>query len=153
MSSDDRATGCGDVEAQNLVRQSGEAKREREERIRHLEKEAFQLANYYFVFQGVIFTSFYHVPHLTCNYHWFPFSLSLLAGLLNFFALLRIAMRYKSALDDADISSAGGGGVIAVACAGYWRCFYVVGCMLVVLAFLAVTLAGCWLITCTRHAA
>ncbi|KAK4401146.1 hypothetical protein Sango_1220700 [Sesamum angolense] len=92
-------------EGRNLVEShgGGEANKEQREHLRHLQKEAFQLANYYFVFQGVIFTAFYSTPStLKCHYRWVPFALSSLAGSLNLCALSTIAFKYKTTLDDMD---------------------------------------------------
>ncbi|KAL2525496.1 Uncharacterized protein Adt_10550 [Abeliophyllum distichum] len=73
----------------------------KEEEIPDLRKEAFQLANYYFVFQGVILTAIYSPPTKhKCDYRWIPFSLSLVAGILNLSALSSIAFKYKSILDE-----------------------------------------------------
>ena len=126
----------------------GDVEAAKKEQTRHLEKEAFQLANYYFVFQGVIFTAFYHAPsHLKCDHKWVPMTLSALAGFLNSCALLRIALRYQASLDDADTGA--GHATIAVMCQRSWRCFYVIACMTFVIVFLGVTLAGCWVVSCS----
>ncbi|KAL0405123.1 UNVERIFIED_CONTAM: hypothetical protein Slati_3826200 [Sesamum latifolium] len=62
-----------------------------------------QLANYYFVFQGVIFTTFYNSPpDVKCCFRWLPFTLSFLAGSFNIWALFTIAFKYKTTLDDID---------------------------------------------------
>ncbi|KAG8375493.1 hypothetical protein BUALT_Bualt10G0105600 [Buddleja alternifolia] len=160
------------VEVQNLIQQigcdtNGETNKERRDQMRHLQKEAFQLANYYFVFQGVIFTAFYNMPSdLKCKYHWIPFTLSLLAGSLNLCALTTIALKYKMILDDIDktamrcapranqaVAGSGNGNnnnnePIAVKCARHWRLFYVVVCMGLFIGFFVITLIGCWKITC-----
>ncbi|KAH6760665.1 hypothetical protein C2S52_008685 [Perilla frutescens var. hirtella] len=136
----------------------GETKTEKREKIRHLQKEAFQLANYYFVFQGVIFTAFYSTQsHLKCVYRWIPFTLSFLAGFINLCSLLAIACTYKTTLDDIDnvaTSGTAGDGAppVAVKCASNWRLLYVAACMLCVTAFFVITLVGCLTITCAAHA-
>ncbi|KAL2547950.1 uncharacterized protein Fot_09480 [Forsythia ovata] len=80
------------------------------EEIPDLRKEAFQLANYYFVFQGVILTAIYSPPTKhKCQYRWIPFTLSLLAGILNLSALFAIAVKYKSILDEKDAKLFGEG--------------------------------------------
>ncbi|KAL1532450.1 hypothetical protein AAHA92_32458 [Salvia divinorum] len=123
----------------------GEVESAKKEPTRHLEKEAFQLANYYFVFQGIIFTAFYHASsHVKCDHRWVPMTLSALDGILNACALLRIALRYKTSLDDAD-TGAGHDNM----CQRSWRCFYVIVCMTFVIVFLVVTLAGCWVVSCS----
>ena len=137
-----------DTEAQPLANRAHEqAENERQEQLRHLEKELFQLANYYFVFQGVIFTSFYRAPpRLKCGYSWIPMALSALAGFLNFFAIVRISFRYKRLLDDAHHGEARNS--IAATCERRWRCLYICCCVFVFLGFLTVTLVGCWIIMC-----
>ncbi|KAL9176975.1 hypothetical protein ABFS82_01G028200 [Erythranthe guttata] len=172
-----RGLPAGDEEAgRNLIPAAGngETNKERRDQIRHLEKEASQLANYYFVFQGVIFTAFYNTPsNFKCVYRWIPFALSFIAGFLNLCALTRIAFKYKSTLDAIDKSAtrgsssrsnttaaaaaaavaaaAGGGGggdSIVVKCDRHWRSFYVVGVMCLFVVFFVITLIGCWMITC-----
>ncbi|KAJ0031457.1 hypothetical protein Pint_12732 [Pistacia integerrima] len=72
--------------------------REQESRLHHLQSIAFQLANYYFVFQGVILTAICDgSTSLSCSDRWFLFTVSLLAATLNL--LLRFLV--------AGISSAG----------------------------------------------
>lgn len=121
----------------------------RQEELRHLEKEAFQLANYYFVFQGVIFTAIYGEPsELKCRYRWLPIALSALAGSINFVAILRIAWKYKTTLDAADRYS---GVNIPVCCARCWRWVYFFVCAFIFVAFLVVTVVACWFISCGKE--
>ena len=62
-----------------------------EERIKKLETKSIQTLNLYFIFQAIILTSTTtKSPSLNCNKWWVPFSLSLLASVLNLFALLGI---------------------------------------------------------------
>lgn len=68
-------------------------------RIQSLQSGALQLANYFFVFQGVIVAAISNTNNLTCSDAWFTFSLSLLAALLNLLALLSIASKYVRAMD------------------------------------------------------
>ncbi|KAL2453487.1 Uncharacterized protein Adt_49012 [Abeliophyllum distichum] len=83
--------------------EKAKSEEKKEEEIPDLRKEAFQLANYYFVFQGVILTAIYSSPTKhKCQYRWIPFSLSLVAGFLNLSALTVIAEKYKSILDEKD---------------------------------------------------
>ncbi|KAK4422307.1 hypothetical protein Salat_1813000 [Sesamum alatum] len=147
-------------EGRNLVEShgGGEANKERREHLRHLQKEAFQLANYYFVFQGVIFTAFYSTPStLKCHYRWVPFALSSLAGTLNLCALSNIAFKYKTTLDDIDrnaVMVARGNPAqprsepIVVRWERMWRLLYVLGCMGLFIGFFVITLIGSWKITC-----
>ena len=131
----------------NIEARAREAERERNEQLRHLEKEMFQLANYYFVFQGVIFTSFYRgPPHVKCGYVWVPMTLSIMAGILNLVALLRILLNYHSLLDDVYTGVARN--CITAKFERRWRRFYIGSCMALVLAFLVVTLVGCHVVMC-----
>ena len=69
---------------------------EQEKRLNNLQSTAFSLANYYFVFQGVILT-------IVCNgsealkpsNRWFFLTLSILAALLNLVALIKIVIKYN----------------------------------------------------------
>ncbi|KAF5951135.1 hypothetical protein HYC85_009079 [Camellia sinensis] len=71
-----------------------------DERIEKLQSTAFQLANFYFIFQGVIFTVVSNGSSaVKCDDWWFPFLLSLIATSLNLFALLVIGTKYKRSLD------------------------------------------------------
>ncbi|BFG18784.1 hypothetical protein CerSpe_050580 [Prunus speciosa] len=66
------------------------------DRANELQTSAFNLANYYFVFQGlivgVIVTG---TTALRCSDRWFLFSLSLIAAILNLVSLLVIGGNYK----------------------------------------------------------
>ncbi|EYU21925.1 hypothetical protein MIMGU_mgv1a018659mg, partial [Erythranthe guttata] len=123
------------------------------EEARHLQKEAFQLANYYFVFQGVILVAFYNTPSdLKCKFGWIPFVLSLLAGVLNLLALCVIMVKYIHKLNEIatqvmrDPTRNGNPG--SVECERRCRFFIVAFCMCLFLAFFCVTLVGCWKVTC-----
>ncbi|KAL0407790.1 UNVERIFIED_CONTAM: hypothetical protein Sradi_1713400 [Sesamum radiatum] len=73
------------------------------EQLRHLKQEIIQLSNYYFVFQGIIFTAFYNSPlEGKCRFRWLPFTLSLLVGSFNVCALFILVLKYKNILDDID---------------------------------------------------
>lgn len=65
-------------------------------RITSLQSTAFTLANYFIVFQGVIITIICNSSRevLRASYRWFPFSLSLLAVVLNLSALIKIGLKY-----------------------------------------------------------
>ncbi|KZV53901.1 hypothetical protein F511_23666 [Dorcoceras hygrometricum] len=71
-------------------------------RIQTLQSTAFQLANYYFVFQGVIVTAISNSSSLVCSYTWFVFLLSLLAAILNIFALASVGKEYVQVLNMRD---------------------------------------------------
>lgn len=70
-----------------------------ESRIQNLQTSAFQLANYYFIFQGVVLAAISNTTSLTCSDSWFIFTLSLLAAILNLFALFSIGSKYIRAMD------------------------------------------------------
>ncbi|PIN23283.1 hypothetical protein CDL12_03996 [Handroanthus impetiginosus] len=77
----------------------------KEEQILKLEASVFQLANYYFVFQGVIFSAIIKGSHpggLNCRHFLLPFFMSFIGAALNFGSLLIIADKYKESLDQLD---------------------------------------------------
>ncbi|KAL7187516.1 hypothetical protein ACSBR1_037574 [Camellia fascicularis] len=76
-----------------------------EDRIQKLQSTAFQLANFYFIFQGVIFTVISNGnSSLRCKDWWFPLILSLIAASLNLCALLMIVVKYKRSLEQQDLN-------------------------------------------------
>ncbi|KAG8375320.1 hypothetical protein BUALT_Bualt10G0088000 [Buddleja alternifolia] len=85
----------------------------KEEQILKMEASVFQLANYYFVFQGVILTVIINgSSSFKCKHFWLPLSLSVIGAILNFGSLLIIADRglcsmvpsKVSGMDNADFS-------------------------------------------------
>lgn len=154
-----RSTSSPERNLRQRLDEDGERYRERQEKLRHLQKEGFQLANYYFLFQGVIFTSFYSAPqsHLKCDFFWVPLTLSSLAGGLNLCALVGILWSYKRTLDDVDRVAAGnadgGSYSIGVECERKWRILCALVCMLCFVAFFLVTLLGCYKVPCATHTA
>ncbi|KAL6296568.1 hypothetical protein ACE6H2_004710 [Prunus campanulata] len=78
---------------------------EQEEQINHLQSSGFQLLNFYFVFQGVIFTSVANGGSaLTRSCRWMPFTLSLSAACINLVSLVVIGRKYTSILTKRDQS-------------------------------------------------
>lgn len=77
--------------------------REKDQVLR-MEASFFQLANYYFVFQGVILSaiSSSSSSSIKCKYFWIPFSLSLIGAIFNLATLFAIAEKYKESLDEVD---------------------------------------------------
>lgn len=76
---------------------------EQDKRLHELQAMAFQLANYYFVFQGVILVVLSNgTTSLRCQDSWFLFTLSLLAATLNFIALCNVAQKYRRILARRD---------------------------------------------------
>lgn len=75
---------------------------EQDGRIQNLQSSAFQLANYYFVFQGVVFAAISNTTTLTCSDAWFVFVISLVAAVLNIVALFFISRSYIRAKDTYD---------------------------------------------------
>lgn len=67
-----------------------------DKRITSLQTTAFTLANYFFVFQGVIITIICTSSRVVLH-RWFPFSLSILAVVLNLSALINIGLKYFQA--------------------------------------------------------
>lgn len=72
---------------------------ELETRITSLQSTAFTLANYFFVFQGVIITIICNSSRvvLRASDRWFPLTLSILAVVLNLSALINIGRKYFQA--------------------------------------------------------
>ncbi|CAL8103400.1 unnamed protein product [Prunus armeniaca] len=67
-----------------------------DDRVNQLQTSAFSLANYYFVFQGIILGAILTATTaLRCSDRWFLFSLSLIAAILNLVSLLVIGSNYK----------------------------------------------------------
>ena len=63
--------------------------------LNNLQSSAFALANYYFVFQGVILTIICNgAKNLKPSDRWFLFTISILAVLLNLFALIKTGIKY-----------------------------------------------------------
>lgn len=66
-----------------------------ETRLNNLQSSAFGLANYYFVFQGVILTIVCNgANNLKPSDRWFLFTISILAVSLNLFALILTGIKY-----------------------------------------------------------
>lgn len=74
-------------------------------RLNSLQSSAFKLANYYFVFQGVILTIICNALETTLKKsdRWFLFSLSLLAVLLNSVALIKTGIEYIRTKADREV--------------------------------------------------
>ncbi|CAL8996763.1 unnamed protein product [Prunus brigantina] len=67
-----------------------------DDKVHQLQTSAFNLANYYFVFQGIILGAIVTATSaLRCSDRWFLFSLSLIAAILNLVSLLVIGSNYK----------------------------------------------------------
>lgn len=76
---------------------------EQESRLQNLQSTAFRLANYYFVFQGVILTAICNgSTSLKCSDRWFLFCISLLAATLNLVALSIIGLKYLRNIEQRD---------------------------------------------------
>ena len=76
--------------------------------LNNLQSSAFKLANYYFVFQGVILTIICSGSETTLKKsdRWFLFTLSIIAIVLNSIALIRTGIRYiDTQADYADVVS------------------------------------------------
>ncbi|KAH7845071.1 hypothetical protein Vadar_001251 [Vaccinium darrowii] len=72
--------------------------------IQDLQKMAFELANYYFVSQTVVFAALAGESSLACHDVWFPMVLSLLPGFLNLYALALTVNKYKEVILHRDQS-------------------------------------------------
>ena len=63
--------------------------------LNNLQSSAFDLANYYFVFQRVILTIICNgAKNLKPSDRWFLFTISILAVLLNLFVLIKTGIKY-----------------------------------------------------------
>jgi len=77
------------------------------DRISGLQTTAFQLANYYFVSQAVVFSALAtNASNLACHDVWLPLVLSLVPASLNLFAFGMIGNTYRRAIDSREQSSA-----------------------------------------------
>ena len=85
-------------ELERLVKQKEELSAviaKQETRLHNLQSTAFSLANYYFVFQGVILTIICNgAENLKPSDRWFLFTISILVVLLNLFALIKTGIKY-----------------------------------------------------------
>ncbi|BFG18777.1 hypothetical protein CerSpe_050510 [Prunus speciosa] len=90
------------VEKENIEKRKEELRtifEKQSDRVNHLQTSAFTLANYYFVFQGVIVGG---IAKVRCSDRWFFISLSLIAAILNLFSLIVIGGNYKRSLTHLD---------------------------------------------------
>ena len=136
-----------------------------EKRLNHLQSSAFGLANYYFVFQGVILTIICNgAKNLKPSDRWFLFTISILAVLLNLFALITTGIKYnetKGSQEDfvfrrnivygkiTELDSSSEGVNDSQKRKGYGerelkRYIYLAVCMILFLSFAVVVLVGCW---------
>lgn len=145
-----------------------------EDRLQSLQATAFQLANYYFVFQGVILTAICNgATSLKCSDRWFLFTVSLLAALLNLVALIVKGLEYVRIIQQQDQNWSECNKLHKAIleskttthhdfdddddddddddrftkCKRY--CAFA-GCMFLFIGFAVVTLLGCWLIVCRK---
>ncbi|KAK3212598.1 hypothetical protein Dsin_017304 [Dipteronia sinensis] len=140
--------------------------RDQETRLQNLQSISFQLANYYFVFQGIIFTAICNgTTSLKCQDRWFLFTISLLAALLNLVALATIGLKYINTMDEQDRNWIEAHEIETILLEGdkhasgipykdpckriKWYIVYIC-CMLCFSAFAVVTLYGSWNFLC-RH--
>lgn len=78
---------------------------EQDTRLNNLQSSAFKLANYYFVFQGVILTIVCSGSDTTLKKsdRWFLFTLSILVVVLNSAALIKTGIRYIKTQADQEV--------------------------------------------------
>ncbi|CDP03003.1 unnamed protein product [Coffea canephora] len=123
-----------------------------EAEIRQLLRDIFPLANYYLVFQGVIFTSIFGNPSpLKCQYRWLPVSLSLIAGLLNLSILIHLTRKYDRLTYERELDLAGVGGrqvppILSERRESRQMMFMI--CFVLFVLFLVILLFGSWKILC-----
>ncbi|PSS01157.1 ATP-dependent RNA helicase ddx56 [Actinidia chinensis var. chinensis] len=147
-----------------------------ERRLDYFQTTAYQLANYYFVFQGVILAALSNTSHLTCHNRWFLFTLSLLAALLNLCMWFTTGVSYIRTMAERDYVWMERNEIETKLRALHYqmktettnfssgsdsqdrpwrdrytekkRWFYLGVCVVVFLGFASVTLTGCWRILC-----
>ncbi|XP_057960209.1 uncharacterized protein LOC131152377 isoform X2 [Malania oleifera] len=133
-----------------------------DERIRTLQSSAFQLANFYFVFQGVILTSIFNSSGALATVdRSFLFLLSLLAALLNLCVFYTTARKCMKLMNEHDknldlcaklrselIEPRGTttGPLDVDKFDKFKRGSYLVLCMAFLLIFTLLTLVGCWVL-------
>ena len=85
--------------AESLEKEMKQYIDELDKRIANLQSTAFTLANYFFVFQGVIITIISNSSRVVLrdSHRWFPFTLCILAVVLNLSALITIGRKYFQA--------------------------------------------------------
>ncbi|KAL0297306.1 UNVERIFIED_CONTAM: hypothetical protein Sradi_6782700 [Sesamum radiatum] len=138
-----------------------EANEQGPEHLRHLQKEAFQLANFYYLFQVVLFTSFCtRASNIKCHYLWIPLALSLLVTCLNLGIVYAVTFNYTSTLDKIgrnDIMVAPGNPAkstaepMVIRWKRMWRLLYVFGCMCPFIVFFLITSSASLNITCGQN--
>ncbi|KAL8543546.1 hypothetical protein ACS0TY_004197 [Phlomoides rotata] len=86
-----------------ILRETDETNKKQEHRIRNLETKVVQNVNLYFIFQAVILTSTTTTTAATsCRNWWIPFTLSLLAAIINllsFWADMSKILKSREELD------------------------------------------------------
>lgn len=76
---------------------------EQDKRLCFIQSSGFQLANFYFVFQGVILSAIVSGnSSLRCSDRWFLVTLSLLAAVINLFSLIMIGRNYLRSYVERD---------------------------------------------------
>ncbi|GAA0147887.1 hypothetical protein LIER_07480 [Lithospermum erythrorhizon] len=128
--------------------------------LQELRRDGINLVNYYFVFQGVIFTAFYSSStSLKCHYRWLPLVLSIIAGTLNLSILTLIAIKFIKLLSSGEVklldslvptSSHNPKPVpwVTVTYERIWHYFYFSLCWVLFAAFFAVTIYGSYKVPC-----
>nr|GLL46787.1 hypothetical protein CDL12_13798 [Ipomoea trifida] len=138
-----------------------------EVRLNRLQDSAFQVANYYFVFQGVILAAISNTSNLTCHNRYFLFTLSLLASIIDLFALFSTAMKYLETLGLRDTAWRDFNNLQRRSLAQQHppvgdreredcfskmkQCIYLGILVILFLSFAGVMLGGCWNILCKHN--
>ena len=125
-----------------------------EAEIRQLLRDIFPLANYYLVFQGVIFTSIFGNPSpLKCQYRWLPISLSVIAGLLNLSILIKLTRKYDRLTHERELDLAGVGSRPVppfLKEKHEMRNIISMFCLFMFVVFLVILVFGSWVILCYK---
>ncbi|KAL3535422.1 hypothetical protein ACH5RR_003883 [Cinchona calisaya] len=122
--------------------------------IRQILTDVFQLANYYLVFQGVIFTSIFSSPSpLKCQYRWLPIFLSSVAAILNLSILANLILKYNKLVHERDLDLAGVGSrqePTYIKDRHERRRIICMICLVIFFLFLAILLFASWKILCYK---
>ncbi|KAK4389061.1 hypothetical protein Sango_2243100 [Sesamum angolense] len=133
---DNRADGIGGDAGRATSNDKLKEERDKiEEQILKMEANIFQLANYYFVFQGVILTAVVKgsSSSFKCKYVWLPFCMSVIGTTLNYTTLLIMADKYMELLNAVDTENV-----------NLYQYMYPKTSRMMLLSLLATWIVPCW---------
>ncbi|KAK4389062.1 hypothetical protein Sango_2243200 [Sesamum angolense] len=94
--------GSRDADDENTIRQLIKERQKLEDKIINSEALVFQVASYFFVFQGMILTAVMGSKYLHCKTVWYAFLLNLIGSSLTLSALWVVTQKYEGELNDFD---------------------------------------------------